>query len=276
MATYAISDVHGCYAQFMRLLDKVSPAGDDELYVLGDVIDRGPGSVEMLKWCVDAPANVHVLLGNHEDMAGGVVRRDPAGMALRFSDAWCFDCNGGLETRAALERGTDATWRTEVLAPWLEGLRPWAAVEAGGRPVMLVHAGFDPSGWGPRSRYWPELAGDRFSHSAREDVGLGFGVQGEQDMVWARRGWYDCPVPAPTEVVFGHTPTLGVDHILSRAPKEVLEASAGSEPGRVWHCMNRHDIDCGCCAGGRLAALRLDDMEEYYVPGLEVDWTDFL
>jgi serine/threonine protein phosphatase 1 len=39
---YAISDVHGCFDEFRRLLDLVSPTSDDIVYVMGDMIDRGP------------------------------------------------------------------------------------------------------------------------------------------------------------------------------------------------------------------------------------------
>lgn len=124
MAIYAVSDIHGCYTQFQHLLDKIALAGDDELYILGDVIDRGPKSPEMLRWCVEAPANVHVLLGNHEDMAACVVVRDPDRMHAPRHDSWTY--NGGAETRGALLRRTDADWRRERLVPWLQGLAQYS------------------------------------------------------------------------------------------------------------------------------------------------------
>ena len=52
MAIYAVSDIHGCYTQFQHLLDKISLTDSDELYILGDVIDRGPKSPEVLQCCL--------------------------------------------------------------------------------------------------------------------------------------------------------------------------------------------------------------------------------
>lgn len=266
MAVYAISDIHGCYTQFQHLLDKISPAKTDQIYILGDVIDRGPKPVEMLNWCLDAPRNVHVLLGNHEDLAGCVICRDPENMAMRRGDPWGY--NGGDKTRAALLRHTDAAWRRERLAPWLRSLVPYAPVEVGGRQFMLVHAGFDPGAWDPSARFYCDELHDPLAHRAEVNVGFGLGIQSEQAMIWARNGWFDYPAPAPVEVVFGHTPTTYLAHgILTYAPQAVIDESAGWKPGRVWHCWNRHDIDCGCAYGGHLGALRLDDLQEFYVPG---------
>ena len=68
--------------------------------------------------------------------------------------------------------------------------------------------------------------------------------------------------------MFGHTPTTYLDQrFFVHAAPMVAEESADFKPGSVWHCLNRHDIDCGCAYGGRLAALRLDDMQEFYVRG---------
>ena len=70
MAVWAVSDVHGCYTQFQHLLDKASPGTDDEIYILGDVIDRGPKPVEMLRWC----PWVGVCLIELEPIGVGIVR----------------------------------------------------------------------------------------------------------------------------------------------------------------------------------------------------------
>ena len=49
MATYVISDIHGQYDMFMELLDKIRLKESDTLYVLGDVLDRGPHPIRTLK-----------------------------------------------------------------------------------------------------------------------------------------------------------------------------------------------------------------------------------
>ena len=63
MSTYVMSDIHGCFDEFMQMLDLIHFSSTDELYVLGDVIDRGPEPIKCLRYCMDAK-NVHLLLGN--------------------------------------------------------------------------------------------------------------------------------------------------------------------------------------------------------------------
>ncbi|MCR4598431.1 MAG: metallophosphoesterase [Acetatifactor sp.] len=49
MATYVISDIHGCFEEFWQMLRKIRLSEDDRLYLAGDCIDRGKQSLEMLK-----------------------------------------------------------------------------------------------------------------------------------------------------------------------------------------------------------------------------------
>lgn len=68
MSTYCISDIHGCYDEFMELLEQIkfNPA-NDTLYILGDAIDRGDRPVDCLRYIKHAKS-VHMLMGNHEVM----------------------------------------------------------------------------------------------------------------------------------------------------------------------------------------------------------------
>ena len=68
MATYVIADIHGEYDMFMDLLDKISLQDSDTLYVLGDILDRGPHPVKTIKTLMEMP-NAICLVGNHELMA---------------------------------------------------------------------------------------------------------------------------------------------------------------------------------------------------------------
>ena len=68
MATYVISDIHGQYDMFMDLLEKISLTDKDKLYILGDIIDRGPHPIKTMRKLMGM-ANVICLLGNHELMA---------------------------------------------------------------------------------------------------------------------------------------------------------------------------------------------------------------
>ena len=71
MSKYAISDIHGCIATFKTLLDKIKFSKEDELYLLGDYIDRGPdskGVIDHIWYLQKSGYQVHCLRGNHENM----------------------------------------------------------------------------------------------------------------------------------------------------------------------------------------------------------------
>lgn len=62
---YIVSDIHGCYEQYLALLEKIHFSEADELYVLGDVVDRGPEPIKVLQDMMKRP-NVIFILGNHD------------------------------------------------------------------------------------------------------------------------------------------------------------------------------------------------------------------
>lgn len=72
MKRYVIGDVHGCYDELCLLLDKIYDHADDDLckmIFVGDYIDRGPKSKEVVDQVMRMKKNGHVtLMGNHEDM----------------------------------------------------------------------------------------------------------------------------------------------------------------------------------------------------------------
>lgn len=68
MATYIISDIHGEYDLFIELLDKIKLKKEDTLYILGDVLDRGPNPIKTLRKLMEMP-NAVCMVGNHELMA---------------------------------------------------------------------------------------------------------------------------------------------------------------------------------------------------------------
>lgn len=62
---YFVSDLHGYYGLFCRLLDKIKFSGQDRLFVLGDMIDKGPESIRLVKLIFSLP-NAYCIAGNHE------------------------------------------------------------------------------------------------------------------------------------------------------------------------------------------------------------------
>lgn len=212
---YCIADIHGEIDRYKSMLDLIQFSEDDTLYVLGDVIDRNPGGVNILE-DIMTRKNVILLLGNHELMALATLGPH---VVLGARDLWRE--NGGTETRRELLYLRTREEREDILR-FIQSLPDHLDIEVNGCKFHLVH-GMPGNDTG--SRVWD-----------RPEVGA--------------------PAPIPgTTVIVGHTPTV------------YLNGDNG-EPFRIWHGDGIICIDCGCgntTELRRLACLRLDDMEEFYI-----------
>ena len=67
MTTWAVGDLQGCYATFQSLLGAIAfDPEQDALWLVGDLVNRGHGSLEVLRWCVRHANAVTAVLGNHD------------------------------------------------------------------------------------------------------------------------------------------------------------------------------------------------------------------
>jgi bis(5'-nucleosyl)-tetraphosphatase (symmetrical) len=67
MATYVVGDIHGCFETVRALLDEVRyRPRRDRLWLVGDLVNRGPFSLEVLRWARGLGDRAVVVLGNHE------------------------------------------------------------------------------------------------------------------------------------------------------------------------------------------------------------------
>ena len=66
MATYAIGDLQGCLAEFEQLLEVMSFGRQDQLWLVGDLINRGPNSKQTLEAVIALGSQVVTVLGNHD------------------------------------------------------------------------------------------------------------------------------------------------------------------------------------------------------------------
>lgn len=233
--TYVMSDIHGNAARFQSVMKQIGLRPEDTLYVLGDVIDRYPDGIRILRQLMRMP-NVKLLLGNHEYMMlnalDGPGEKDPGyPRALRL---WYR--NGGGVTHAYLKRLRKSV-RREIF-DYLRALPLNIDIEVNGQPYLLVHGGVL----------------DRFcEHTDRYDDPVHYAV-------WYRMERTE-PELAGKTILFGHTHT---SRYQNKNPLEIWRSPDGGKIG----------IDCGCgfpphspgaaAVYGRLACLRLEDGRVFY------------
>ena len=71
--TIVIGDIHGCYDEFIQLLETIEFTDLDLLITVGDMVDRGPKSIEVARYFRDTP-NAFAVLGNHERRLSGAMK----------------------------------------------------------------------------------------------------------------------------------------------------------------------------------------------------------
>ena len=127
MALYCVGDIQGCDDAFERLLSAIgfSPSRDT-VYLLGDLVNRGPGSATVLRRCMQLGDSARTVLGNHDlhllATAHGVrkpSRRDTLQGVLQASDR-------------------------DALLDWVRHQPLARRVEHGGQSLLMVHAGVLP------------------------------------------------------------------------------------------------------------------------------------
>lgn len=122
MTDYAVGDIHGCYGVLRRLLDRVgfSPSRD-RLWVVGDIINRGPDSLQSLRYVANLGHSAKVVLGNHDMHYLAVAL---GGHKTR-----------GKDTLDDILQAPDRTWLTQ----WLR--QQEMCVHDAARDLVMVHAG---------------------------------------------------------------------------------------------------------------------------------------
>ena len=104
MRTLAIGDIHGCHTALVTLLDYVKPEREDQLVFLGDYVDRGPASKQVIETLLSLKrtGSPIFLRGNHEEMLL-MARQTP-------TKSYNWQSCGGLETLISYEANDKADW----------------------------------------------------------------------------------------------------------------------------------------------------------------------
>ncbi|MFW5639542.1 MAG: metallophosphoesterase family protein [Thermodesulfobacteriota bacterium] len=173
---YAIGDIHGCLDKLRALMDQVEPEIDpaqDTLVFLGDYIDRGPSSFDVVEYLIRLKArftDVVFLKGNHEEMLE---------LYLNGVDRTIYLMNGGNQT---LENYLDHSDENEP------------------DPIPVAHRNFLSS-----LTLFHETEEYIFVHAGlKEKVPLD--RQKHEDLLWIREKFIYSTYDFEKQVVFGHTP----------------------------------------------------------------------
>ena len=230
--TIVVGDVHGCLDELDELLKTVEPApGSDRLVFLGDLLDRGPDPVGVLRRVRELGAEC--VLGNHEEKH----LRYAAHEARRSGDPSYRIPMKPFDGRRAAEH---ARLTHEDLV-WIAGLPRTLSL---GHGWVAVHAGFLPGK--PVSRQPPDWTIKlRYVDAAGNGVDRARGDAGEPGVRRWAEAW-----TGPESVVYGHFP-------------QRLDLPKRDEPAPRVVCLG---IDTGCVYGGRLTALVLPAGEIVQVP----------
>jgi bis(5'-nucleosyl)-tetraphosphatase (symmetrical) len=254
MATLAVGDVQGCFRTLSALLRSAGfRAGRDRLWLVGDLVNRGPASLDVLRCVADLGDNATVVLGNHDLYLLGVAlgahprRKDTLDDVLEAPDF--DDLAAWLRARPLLHREDGRVLVHAGLHPrWSAGDAERAAreVEAllrGGDAAALLAGVREAPPWAEelraRERTQAALAALTRLRACRPDGTPCADFAGPLDeMPDGCLPWFDVPgrASASSTILFGHWAALG---LLVR--RDVVA------------------LDSGCVWGGTLTALRLED-----------------
>ena len=267
-STYAIGDVQGCFDDLLRLLEKVDFDPDrDRLWFTGDLVNRGPNSLELLRFVRGLGGSAISVLGNHDlhllaAAAGAVKIRKKDTIAeildapdceellfwlrhqpvLHHSEALGFTMihaglppQWGLAQAAACARELETllqNFHYEDLFPHLQGNKPlcWRNDLEGWERIRYIANCFT-------QLRWCDCDG-RIDLTGKHQSG----TSGKR----RSRPWFEIPGRAsePLSIVFGHWARLDI------------EPPVGGQAGV-------YPLDTGCANGGRFTAFRLEDRQYF-------------
>lgn len=235
---YVISDIHGCYKEFTELLQKIHFSKEDELYLLGDLMDRGAEPIKLV-WDCMMRSNVYPILGNHDYIALKILKKLNVEITEEnfeshlspddLTDFMYWMKDGGRVTVSQFRR-LDPDSRTALLE-YLEECTLYEKVSVTDHTYILVHAGI--------RNFDEKKQMDAYHFS---------------DLIFERADYEKRYFQDPkTFLVTGHTPTF----LIRPDGKNLIY----EENGHI-------ALDCGCVYGGKLAAYCLDNQKAYYVDAI--------
>ena len=262
MATYAIGDIQGCYDELRQLLEKINFRSDcDTLWFTGDLVNRGPKSLQTLRFIKSLEENAIVVLGNH----------DLHLLAIAYSP----NQSCSKDTLDEILNTTDR----EILLDWLRYL-PLMHVDSD-LQLSMVHAAIHPH-W---SISQAQSLAAEVEAVLQSDQHINFyqNMYGDEPAIWSDnlQGW-----PRLRHITNVFTRLRFCHHDGSLALSYKCEPGAQPENLQPWFSIENRDskddliifghwstlilakdiqyknvypLDTGCLWGGHLTAMRIDD-----------------
>lgn len=264
-ATYLVGDIQGCFESLEALLAAVGFGDADRLWCVGDLVNRGPASLEVLRFARGLGERFACVLGNHDlhflaMVYGGHPHRATDTMQNLLAAPDCAELADWLRHRPlVIDDGGRVVVHAGIPHIWTMGM-----ARANAREVETVlrgpgHAGFFREMYGNEPSLWrDDLEGmDRYRATVNyltrmrlvDDEGrLEFGHKGTLDNLPAGyQPWFAYPTQIPGTVYFGHWAAL--DGATGRA--------------------RLVGLDTGCVWGRTMTAVRLEDGAIYSVAAAE-------
>jgi hypothetical protein len=251
LGTYVVGDIHGCYVQWMSLKEKIEKQdGNASFIFVGDLIDRGPDTVRMLRFMLEnvaAAGRYRMVIGNHEWEKFDVMSHyisygydlsdKEEAEYYKYYDEYDF-------IHTIHKGGIGRNEAEEILRLWKK-LPFYIREHIESMDYYIAHADIPLNlfKWNGRLRSQGSLSYDD-----------------KHAIVWNRDcclwGW-----DGPGILVHGHTPTTSLDS----------DGMSEAVPGKIAYSKNRINVDCGIVFKvrgardeGNLAAIRLEDLAEFY------------
>lgn len=194
---YVMSDLHGEYDAFVQMLKKINFSKDDELYILGDIFDRGDEPIKILEYIWDH-SNIFLIKGNHEYMFEKCYE-DKSNLDIWF-------CNGGKNTfMEIVSKGQDFMDKTYR---YIKNLPLILKVDE----FILIHAGL----------YLPSNYKDLNINEIIE-------MQIDDYLLWDRDFFNSNDFIEGHTIISGHTPTISIQSeasIIKKTGKILIDCGA--------------------------------------------------
>lgn len=234
MSTYVMSDLHGCKEEFDAMLETIQYSTEcDEMWILGDICDRGKEPIPLLKEIIQEPS-MHIIFGNHEiwfeKYAETLIDAKTGSMEMTDELMCWLHNNGGFRTA---DQFMDLSFPEchDIRLYLEENKKFYQYLTIHGKKYLLIHAGIEKKYLSPT---------------------LHLSSVPDHSLAWSHIDIDDNPFEDVTMIV-GHTPTFLYG-------KQYENHIIHSKNNTLFH------IDCGCIYGRTLSCIRLDDLNEFYIP----------